>query len=122
VGDRGEGIVVLQRKEKLIGRNMGQLPIRANVAERHGFDDRQIMIVSRAIFDHRQQVGLVEIAQCDHVDLDPNTRFFRRFYPIENDLHIGAASNLGKTVGVERVHADIDPPHAMGGKMVSIFA
>lgn len=88
------------------------MPSRHAIAQRHGFDNRQIEHVSSAIFSHWQQIRLVLIFKRDHIDFYSDAIRFRCGDTAQNLVQVATPRNIAKNVSIEAVHADIDAANA----------
>jgi len=87
-------------------------PVFLHFAERHRFDQCQVIATASAPTEHRRDLILVQPTQRDHVDLDRQPRSRRRLDPAEDLPEIAATRDVAETIRIAAVEADVDPADA----------
>lgn len=110
--ERRECAGLSQRRGKIIERDELPGSSRYTVAQRHGFDKRQIKAVGRTIFCHWQYFVVIYAFQRNHIDPNGQSVALRHRDSVQNLPKVAAAGDGIKFGRNQAVEADIDAPHA----------
>ena len=95
--------------------------IGTDIAHRHDLDDGHVVALVAAPGDHAVEFKFVDAAQGDGVDLDLEARRLRGLHAFENLVQLAPARHLGELRRIQRVHGDVDAPHAACLQFLGVF-
>jgi hypothetical protein len=72
--------------------------------------------------DQVVELAVVDVSQCDGVDLDAQARLLRRLDALQDPIEPATSRYPRELVGIEGVDGDIHPPHARCGQLFGISA
>ena len=114
-----EGPALLQLGPQLAERQILVDAIRADLAQRHGLDQRQRHAARVRKADELVDLGLNAL-QRHHVELDGKPRDASGFDAIQNQVQRAAAGDRRETGGIERVQGDVDASDAGADEFLGV--